>query len=316
MDSPTFDATTRHTISRPLCGDEDFWRVQNLLIETYPITALGFNWDIRRWEGKRFYDAIPAWDPDFPPRVRLWEIEEGQLVGVVNPEGTGDAYLQLHPEYRHLEDEMMAWAEEHLAAPTEDVSRRQLYIEAYEYDELRQQVLEQRCYEKTEHYGFTRRLRFTDQPVARPTIVEGYTLRATRADDSSDDQRIADLLNAAFNRDFHNAIEYHNFTKFAPSFRRELDLVAIAPDGSFAAYVGIPYDETNRRGIFEPVCTHPDHRRRGLGKALMLEGLHRLKVRGALDATVGTGSMIPANRLYDSIGFTEKVRAYVWRKVF
>ena len=316
MDGTTHDATTRRTSARPLRGDEDFWRVQNLLIETYPITPLGFNWDIRRWEGKRFYDDIPAWDPDFVPRVRLWETAEGQLVGVVNPEGTGDAYLQLHPDHRYLEEEMIAWAEEHLAAPTEEGSRRRLEVEAYEYDGPRQRVLEPRGYEKTPHYGFTRRLRFEDQPIAQPTMAEGYTLRTTHPDDRTDDQRIADLLNAAFNRTSHNAIEYHNFTRFAPSFRRELDLVAVAPDSSSAAYVGIPYDETNRRGIFEPVCTHPDHRRKGLGKTLMLEGLHRLKARGTLDVTVDTGNMIPANRLYDSIGFTEKVRAYVWRKEF
>jgi len=210
MDGPTHDAATRRATARPLRDDEDFWRVQNLLIETYPITPLGFNWDIRRWEGKRFYDAIPAWDPDFVPRVHLWETEEGRLVGVVNPEGTGDVYLHLHPEYRHLEDEMIAWAEEHLAAPTEKGSRRQLVVEAYEYDESRQQVLKRRGYEKTPHYGFTRRLRFADQPIAQPTMTEGYTLRTTRSDDPADDQRIADLLNAAFNRSSHNAIEYHN----------------------------------------------------------------------------------------------------------
>ena len=47
----------------------------------------------------------------------------------------------------------------------------------------------------------------------------------------------------------------------------------------------------------------------------MLEGLRRLHALGAVDATVGTGDMIPANRLYDSIGFTEVQKGYVWQKV-
>ena len=46
-------------------------------------------------------------------------------------------------------------------------------------------------------------------------------------------------FNAAFGRTFHNAAEYQNL-RFAPCFRRDLDLVAVAPDGSFAAYIGIP----------------------------------------------------------------------------
>ena len=92
--------------------------------------------------------------------------------------------------------------------------------------------------------------------------------------------------------------------------------MAVAPDGTFAAYVGVPYDEANKCGIFEPVCTHPDHRRKGLARTLMLEGLQRLKTLGAVDVHVETGDMIPANRLYDSIGFTEAYKGFVWRKIF
>jgi mycothiol synthase len=132
----------------------------------------------------------------------------------------------------------------------------------------------------------------------------------------ADCQRIADILNAAFNRDFHKGSDYQNLALNAPCFRRDLDLVAVAPDGSFAAYVGIPYNEANKLGIFEPVCTHPDHQRQGLAKALMQEGLLRLKAIGAVDVTVGTGDMIPANRLYDSLGFTEAYKGHIWQKVF
>ena len=46
----------------------------------------------------------------------------------------------------------------------------------------------------------------------------------------------------------------------------------------------------------------------------MVEGLHRLKALGATDVIVDTGDMIPANRLYDSIGFTEVCRGHTWRK--
>ncbi|MFN2167646.1 MAG: GNAT family N-acetyltransferase [Anaerolineae bacterium] len=66
----------------------------------------------------------------------------------------------------------------------------------------------------------------------------------------------------------------------------------------------------------EPVCTHPDHQRRGPGKALMQEGLLRLQARGAVDVTVETGDMVPANRLYESIGFTEAYRGFEWRKAY
>jgi ribosomal protein S18 acetylase RimI-like enzyme len=303
-------------VARPFLGDDDFWRVRELLSATVPIAPVGFNWDVRRWDGKRFYDDSGTWSPDWPARVRLWERGDGQLVAAVNPEGRGDAHLQVHPDFRHLEEQMIAWAEEHLAATTAEGVSRQLHLFAYDYDVHRQDLLGQRGYERTQHGGVIRHLRLGGQPLQPPVVAEGYRLRTTQPDDIQDCQRIADLLNAAFGRDFHTAREYQMFTRLAPSFRRELDLVVEAPDGTLAAYVGVPYDEANRRGIFEPVCTHPDHRRRGLGQALMREGLLRLRASGATDVVVETGDMVPANRLYSSIGFTEAYHGHHWRRVW
>jgi mycothiol synthase len=306
-------SAARRIIARPF-HDEDFWKVRKLLIETYPITPPDFNWDIRRWDGWRFYTADPAWNPRWEEQVHLWETGDSQLVGAVNPDGDGQVALQLHPDYRCIEADMIAWAEAHLTRSTED--SRQLELFVYEYDATRRRLLEQRGYEKTPHGGVIRRLRFGSRPLPQPVIAEGYTLRTTRPGDEGDFQRVADLLNAAFNRTFHNAGEYRTFTRLSPSFRHDLDLVAEAPDGSLAALVGMMYDETNHYGLFEPVCTHPDHRGKGLARALMFEGMRRVKALGATDVYVGTGDMLPANALYESVGFTEAYRGYTWRKVF
>jgi ribosomal protein S18 acetylase RimI-like enzyme len=51
--------------------------------------------------------------------------------------------------------------------------------------------------------------------------------------------------------------------------------------GSVAAHVGLTYEAVNRHAIVEPVATHPDHRRLGLARALLAEGLPRLATRGA-----------------------------------
>jgi len=78
--------------------------------------------------------------------------------------------------------------------------------------------------------------------------------------------------------------------------------------------VGLTWDPANRRGIFEPVCTHPDHRRRGLALALMRGGLLRLRALEAAGAYVESGSGEPANALYDAVGFTEAYLGHYWRK--
>ena len=305
---------TGRIVERPYRGDSDFWRVRNLLIETYPLTPTGFNWDIRRWEGHRYHHGTPQPKPGWEDAIRLWETEEGKLVGAVHPEGEGDAYLNLHPDYRDIEVDMLIWAEENLAAPAADGHGRQLSLFVWEYDSPRQRLLARRGYEKTSDWGVVRRLRFGNRPLPRAEMAEGYSLRSTRPDDAGEYQSLADLLNAAFNRSFHQAVDLRNFMTMSPSFRHDLNLVAEGPDGSVVAHVGVTYDEANRRGIFEPVCTHPWHRRRGLARALMLEGMRRLKALGATDAYVDTGDMVPANALYEAVGFTEAYQGYYWRK--
>ena len=118
-----------HLTARPVQGNEDswqedFWRVRQFLVQTVPLAPIGLNWDVRRWDGQYFYNPRGVWAAEWTARACLWENEHGELVGVVNPEGAGDAYLQVHPDYRHIEEIMIEWAEERLATPVRDGQRQ------------------------------------------------------------------------------------------------------------------------------------------------------------------------------------------------
>lgn len=207
---------------------------------------------------------------------------------------------------------MVAWAEEHLAARLPD-GQHELNLSVYDYDVPRRRLLAARGYTETDDTGVARRMRFGARPLSIAALPEGYAMREIPGDEA-DCWRLADLLNAAFRRTCHHGGELATFAAAAPSFRRDLHLVAVCPDGTFAAHVGVTYDEANRHGVFEPVCTHPAHLRRGLARALMFELLHRLKALGAADVTVETGSAVAANAFYDSVGFTEAYLAHTWVK--
>jgi GNAT superfamily N-acetyltransferase len=94
-------------------------------------------------------------------------------------------------------------------------------------------------------------------------------------------------------------------------YRDDIDFVVEAPDGSLATSALGWYDEANRVGEFEPVGTHPDHRRLGLASAVMLFGMQRFRDAGATRAIVGfrgdAGYPIP-KLVYESIGFRELSR--------
>ena len=89
-----------------------------------------------------------------------------------------------------------------------------------------------------------------------------------------------------------------------PGYAEEGDLVVEAPDGSFAAFTMVWWSQDAGVGEFEPVGTHPDHQRRGLGRAVNLAGLHRLRDLGAIDALVFSRTTNAASEaLYRSVGF-------------
>ena len=46
---------TPGTTSRALRTDNDWWRIRDFILDTYPITPVGFIWENRRWEGWRWF---------------------------------------------------------------------------------------------------------------------------------------------------------------------------------------------------------------------------------------------------------------------
>ncbi len=293
--------------SRPYSQPADFEKVRNLLVCTYPITALGVNWEIRRWDGKHFHNDDLSWNPDWERTRRLWETEHGELVGVVNPEYAGNFYVQIHPDYRDLENEMIAWAE--TACAVGDPPCVETF--AFDHDAPRNRVLRERGFVRQDSTGTLRRMRFGSHPLPTVTRAEGYVMRGTSLSDAAG---LAALLNAGFNRTIHNELEVANFMTYSPSFRHELTLVAEAADGTLAAHVGVTVDPSLHYGVFEPVVTHPDHRRKGLAQALMIEGMHRAKAAGVNEMLVDTGDDPGANAFYDSMGFAEAYLGHYWKK--
>ena len=82
-------------------------------------------------------------------------------------------------------------------------------------------------------------------------------------------------------------------------YRPDLDLVIATPANEFAAFC-IAW-LSNDIGYFEPVGTRAAYRRRGLGRAVILEGLKRLRTLGA--HTAGVFSFASNRAFYESCGF-------------
>src|SRR5262249_29222166 len=89
-------------------------------------------------------------------------------------------------------------------------------------------------------------------------------------------------------------------------YRRDLDQVVEAPDGTLAAFALGWLDEANRVGELEPVGTDPRYVRQGFGSAASLACLHALRAAGATRAVVyprGDRAYPIPRQLYFGLGF-------------
>jgi ribosomal protein S18 acetylase RimI-like enzyme len=72
----------------------------------------------------------------------------------------------------------------------------------------------------------------------------------------------------------------------------------------------------NKLGFFEPVGTHRDFQRKGLGKALMSHTLCLMKEQGMQQALIGHETDNPASsNLYASLGFKLHRRVFSYSRM-
>ncbi len=298
-------------VGRAYGGETDYTRMRELLVEIYRIAGppeyatIG---DIDLW---RFTDD----DPQFITHIRLWENEQSKLVGILWPYD-GQFDMMVHPHYAELENEILDW--------TEQAVRRQCAEQAleagppvvqtwsYESDHARKEVLQKRGYQVGEA-GLVYFLRKLEAAWPSPTLPPGYQIRNVQSEDDLE-QRVA-VHRDAFTPS-KMTVAKHRVVMQAPTYRPELDLVVVAPDGTFAAFCIVWFDQANRLGVFEPVGSHSAHRRLGLTSAMMYEGMRRVKALGAETVCViSKADNAAARGLYSSLGFAELDCNYAWKKL-
>jgi ribosomal protein S18 acetylase RimI-like enzyme len=139
---------------------------------------------------------------------------------------------------------------------------------------------------------------------ARPGSVDGFEIRPIRGE--REHAARADAARLAFGSTLEPEAHRARYLRFmrSPAYVPEHDIVAVAPDGTIAAFTIYWQDDVLSLGQFEPVGTHPDFRRRGLARAVLHDGLARLAAAGIERARVMTGGANePATSTYLATGF-------------
>ncbi|NQV08192.1 GNAT family N-acetyltransferase [bacterium] len=137
--------------------------------------------------------------------------------------------------------------------------------------------------------------------LEEPVIPAGYSIGPVAGVEEAG--AVADLHGAAFPGAGWTPALYRQVME-SPGYDPGRELVAVAPDGTLAAFVLTWYDHLNLTGLMEAVGTHPDHQRRGLGRAIVRSAAFHMAVAGMEFATVANGGSNAASEaLYRSAGF-------------
>ncbi len=119
---------------RPLAGDEDYWRLRELLRRTMVRNdRRQRSWHVARLDYWWWFANPDLEHLDPAAHVFLWETTAGELVAARQPRGAGEAHLQVDPAVAspELDEAMIAVAEERLAIPYPDGRRRlRVFVDA------------------------------------------------------------------------------------------------------------------------------------------------------------------------------------------
>lgn len=246
----------------------------------------------------------------------LWETPDGQPIGyavygILDRTDSCDAYpnIRVHPDHRHgtLEAEMLAWCEQEIYRLRPNATLwagarcdRTHYTNLYEsqgYQPVR---------------WFNRMERSLADSLPTPQFPVGFIPRQLQGE--TDVEPWVEMFNHTFvdHWNFHPiTIEDRRHHIQRPTFQPDLSWIVVDPTDTFAGFCTghIFKDQNNRTGRQEGwivgLGTRRGFRRKGLGRAMLLFGLHQLKKAGMETALLGVDSENPnqAQQLYTSAGF-------------
>jgi ribosomal protein S18 acetylase RimI-like enzyme len=246
------------------------------------------------------------------PDIRLWTDEKGSTVGLVWMDPPSSSDVLVRPDHRGsgIESEILHWMEERVLSSGKQEDQFQTFELGGHGDSQWESHIEGQGYalQDTSMIHFWRSL--DDVPATIPPA--GFQVRGSSGETDAFARDAA--LGHSFSRSDSRLEMYLNAMR-TPGFRKDLDLAVVSDSGEHVAMCMIWLDSDNKVGEFEPVGCQPDYRRKGLSRAMIAEGLRRLKALGAESTVVYPWSTNePAIRLYESCGFRELFRDRTYTK--
>ncbi len=255
---------------------------------------------------------------DLDRHIFLYEELDGRLRAVVllYPGARWHYGLLLDPALRTSGDDAfeaatLAWAEDATRAASQRDAGGEIGVDVTLGDTVRETLLKRLGYTTNGVADQLYATRSLGDSIPEKPLPEGFSIRPVAGEHEA--ELAAEVHNGAFTP-IWDAESYRAVMR-TPGFQIDHELVVVAPDGRFAAYVCIWLDPISRSGSFAPVGCHRDFQRLGLTSALMYEGMRRMRAAGMETAIVRYDADNSAGvPFYRSVGFQTLYQLAEYRK--
>jgi predicted N-acetyltransferase YhbS len=292
---------------RPYDHQADYELVGDFLVDIHrPGRGLP-SWLQPRWEYMHYHSLS-----DGLPFERFGVAErDGLMVGLIHFEhNPAFNYLQVRPGCEGVIEDLLDWAEAHLGGRSITFGHPVIGLFVDDTDWALEEAMNQRGFELHAEHSEEHARFVVDGPIDSAPLPEGFGLLSL--DDDNDFEKINRVLWRGFNHEGpppEEEIPARKRAQMAPNFRKDLTVIAVAPNGDYASFAGMWQVADRPVAYVEPVATDPTYRRMGLGRAAVLESIRRVAAAGAREVWVGSDQ-----EFYLAMGFEIETRTRLWVK--
>lgn len=264
-------------------------------------SRMHINWN---WARLEWMIAHPEFDADSAQSMGLWW-DGGRIVAAALYDMYfGEGFCGVLPGYETLCPSVLSYAWEHLR------DENGFGLAVCDGDEAGQAAVRAAGFEPAEQDETIMAISL-DEPLEY-TLPEGF--RMEDFDPAAEPERFQWILW----RGFDHGTDRQEFLRedvirpqLRPHLKRELSVAAVDEGGETGAYCCVWCDEATDYAYVEPVCTSPDCRGKGLGRAVVYEALNRAGRLGAKTAYV-----ISDQVFYEKLGFAKVSHfTFYWKKL-
>ncbi len=280
------------------------------LRETYSETK-----SLNNWLPPRFENSII----EMKDSVHLWEEISGEdkrqkILALATPEIKFRYFIQVHPKYYSLEEDILRWIEKYsLLQKADQRESQKLSVIALEGNSTRETTLQKLGFERGNIYGILR-IRDLEAPIPNYQVPDGFNIRSVNPETDLED--LAKAIRVVFGHGESFTKEVLAEISHTSFYHKDLDLVMVDREGSLASFCTFRLDQPSGIAELEPMGTLPEYRGIGLAKALLCEGFRRLREHDPKLLYIDGAANTPAaNRLYEATGFTRRHNYYFWHKM-